>query len=776
MRMIFRIARKELEVLFYSPIAWFILLIFTVQTALSFTDVYVSLIPRRSPAMSFQIFGKALWGEVQTYLYYYIPLLTMGVISRELSSGSIKLLYSSPVKNRDIVLGKYLAMVTYVFAMFTILLVYVVICGCTIKDFEWTSTLVGWFGLFMLACTYMAIGVFVSSLTSYQFVAAIGTFVVFMLLGSLWNLGQEYDVIRDITYWTCILGRASTFVNGLVCSEDLLYFPLVTILFLSLCIIRLNAIRQKEPKRKTLGKYMGVVAIICFCGYLSSRPTLKVYADTTRMKMNSILPKSQEVVAQLDGDLEITAYVNIFASYQAYRFPRFVLFNQELFEEFVRFKPDTKLKVVYYYDTITPQDDPFAAERLRKELEKHKTDLHGLMQKYCINYRLDTNRVLSPAEIRAKVDLTGERTFVYECKLNGGRHSWLHTITDRVTVYPRESEITTALSRLIEESPKIGYVTGHGVRTVDGLDKYGYYTFLAAKQHQNSVVNMGFDVVNVSLARRVPDDITVLMIADQRTPFSAEEEEHLREYIERGGNLFVLGEPKRQEVMNPWLNKYLGVELTDGTLVQYRDKDLNPDELRAPLTAEASRVSPFFVAKFVSLPTATGIERVADRGFSFVPLAQSDTLAEEVKIRENRSYRVWNELESLDYAVSPLEYHPEAGEEAKTYTTMAAMSRMINGKEQRVVIVGDADCMANGSGGLSSNTLNASIPMGTFHYLSNACRPIYMPIEIPDLDRVDDKVYMSFAGWGVMRIVLVWGLPILLAGSGIFIYIRRRSR
>ena len=52
MRMIFRIARKELEVLFYSPIAWFILLIFTVQTALSFTDVYVSLIPRRSPAMS----------------------------------------------------------------------------------------------------------------------------------------------------------------------------------------------------------------------------------------------------------------------------------------------------------------------------------------------------------------------------------------------------------------------------------------------------------------------------------------------------------------------------------------------------------------------------------------------------------------------------------------------------------------------------------------------------------------------------------------------------
>lgn len=776
MRMIFRIARKELEVLFYSPIAWFILLLFTVQTALTFTDVYVSLIPRRSPALSTQLFARSLWGTIQTYLYYYIPLLTMGVISRELSSGSIKLLYSSPVKNRDIVLGKYLAMVVYAFAMFSVLLLYVIISGCTIKEFEWGCTLVGWSGLFLLACTYMAIGVFVSSLTSYQFVAAIGTFVVFMLLGSLWNLGQEYDVIRDITYWTCILGRASTFVAGLVCSEDLLYFPLVIILFISLCIIRLNAIRQKERKSRTLSKYVGIVAVICFCGYLSSRPALKVYSDTTRMKMNSLLPLHQDIVAKLDGKLEITAYVNIFSSYQSYRFPWFILFNQELFEDFVRFKPDTKLKVVYYYDTITEQDDPAVAEYLQRELKKYNTDLHGLMQKYCVNYRLDTNRVLSPAEIRAKVDLTGERTFVYECKLNGEKRSWLHTMVDRVMVYPRESEIAMALNRLVTEVPKIGYVTGHTVRTVDGRDMYSYYSFLHAKNFMQSMITSGFDVENISLSQQVPDDITVLTIADQRTSFSPKEESNLREYIERGGSLFILGEPKRQKVMNPWLNKYFGVELTDGTLVQYRDKDQNPDELRVVLTEEAKEVSPFLTVKnYVVMPTVAGLEQVADRGFSFIPLAHSDTIAKEVKIREKRSYRVWNELESLDYTIHPLEYHPEAGEVSKTYTTMAALSREINGKEQRVIIVGDADFMANGSSGLSSNTLNAVLPVGSYHYLSHGRCPIYAPIEIPT-ENVDDQVYMSFAGWGVMRILLVWVLPILLAGGGIFIYFRRRSR
>lgn len=54
-----------------------------------------------------------LYNTVQQYLYLYMPLLTMGLMSREFSSGSIKLLYSSPVTSSQIVMGKFLAMITH---------------------------------------------------------------------------------------------------------------------------------------------------------------------------------------------------------------------------------------------------------------------------------------------------------------------------------------------------------------------------------------------------------------------------------------------------------------------------------------------------------------------------------------------------------------------------------------------------------------------------------------------------------------------------------------
>ena len=149
---------------------------------------------------SMALFANGIWGIVQNYLYYYIPLLTMGLISRELSSGSIKLLYSSPIRNSQIILGKFLSMVMYAAIMCGILLLYVVYAAFTVENFELPVVLVGLLGLFLLTCTYVAVGLFVSSLTSYQFVAAIGTFIILMLLSMVGGWWQEYDIIRDVTY------------------------------------------------------------------------------------------------------------------------------------------------------------------------------------------------------------------------------------------------------------------------------------------------------------------------------------------------------------------------------------------------------------------------------------------------------------------------------------------------------------------------------------------------------------------------------------------------
>ena len=112
MKIIYRIALAELQSLFYSPVAWLILIVFTIQCSFAFTGVVDANVVRK--AMGYGVGNLTLdiyagmhgfFKTLQEYLYLYIPLLTMGLMSGELSSGSIKLLYSSPVRNSQIILG-----------------------------------------------------------------------------------------------------------------------------------------------------------------------------------------------------------------------------------------------------------------------------------------------------------------------------------------------------------------------------------------------------------------------------------------------------------------------------------------------------------------------------------------------------------------------------------------------------------------------------------------------------------------------------------------------
>ena len=115
------------------------------------------------------------------HLYFYIPLLTMGLMSREFSSGSIKLLYSSPVTSAQIILGKYLSVMIYCAVLLGVILVYVGLGALTIGHMDGTLIFSNFLGMYLLICAYAVIGLFMSCLTSYQVVAAIGTLAFFGL-------------------------------------------------------------------------------------------------------------------------------------------------------------------------------------------------------------------------------------------------------------------------------------------------------------------------------------------------------------------------------------------------------------------------------------------------------------------------------------------------------------------------------------------------------------------------------------------------------------------
>lgn len=765
MKMIFKIAKTELQTLFYSPVAWLILIIFTFQASILFTNVFDMSV--KSQSLEYQLdnvtlftFGGmfGLFSGIQQYLYLYIPLLTMGLMSRELSSGSIKLLYSSPVTNKQIVLGKYLAMMLYGLLLMAILSIFVIYSAFAIKSFDFICVLAGLLGLYLLTCAYSAIGLFMSSLTSYQVVSAMGTLAILAALSLVRGVWQDMEVVRDITFWLSINGRADEFVNGLICSEDVLYFIIVSALFLTLTILRLQVIRQKTNWLTAWGRYISVFAIAIFLGYLSSRPQLMCFYDATRTKARTLTPNSQEIISKLKGDLTITTYVNMLDRNVYYGLSSAVKDDMNRFRMYTRFKPEIKMKYVYYYDSI---NNPSLAIRYPG------LSLREQMKRIAETVDFDTNKVKTPEEIRKIIDLSGEgNRFVRLLESGNGKKTFLRIYEDFNGAFPHESEISAAFKHLIIDLPLVGFVKGHGERDIKRESDRDYKHFSQDKPFRYALINQGFDITEVDLHQGIPSNVRILVIADPRRTLSTEETEVLNSYISQGGNLFIAGEPKQQAIMNPLVEQF-GVQFMPGCLVKPTE-NFAADLITSNPTDRATALSYIFegmqqMGNTISMPGATGLTYSTDKGFTVTPLFTSDSTGS------------WNELQTTDFVEDTAQLNPELGEIERSYVTSVALSRKVGEKEQRIIIISDADCISNTEIEMMRRGINArnySFVRGAFSWLSYEEAPIDVRRLIPP----DNEVYIEKRGMKITKHAMVEGLPGLLLVLALLIWVRRRGR
>lgn len=765
MKTIFRLAKTELRILFCSPVSWLILVIFAFQAGLNFSDTFGGLLKRQ--AMGYGLGGiteetfagyTGLLISMLKSLYLYIPLITMGLMSRELSSGSIKFLYSSPITTTQIILGKYLSMLIYGAMLMAILLVYVVFGTFTIENMDLFFVLTGVLGLYLLTCAYAAIGLFMSSITSYQVVAAMGTLAILTVLNFIGEVGQDISFVRDITYWLSISGRAYKFLAGMICSEDVLYFVIVILLFILLSIMRLQAARKKHNMMVTFTRYFAVIGGALFIGYLSSLPVSKVYYDATALKTNTLTPGSQQVVKKLDGGLTITTYMNILDENYGSALPSQLKSDFELFEQYVRFKPEIKMKYVYYY---APSVEPSFSDRFLELQGKERAE------HICKIMELDFDMFLSTEEIDQIIDLKSEGyRFVRILERENGQKTTLRLYNDMMK-HPSETEITSALKRFLVPAPKVAFLTGHGERNVNSAGERYYYTFARSIYFRQSLINQGFDATELNVKDQdIPEDINILVIADMRSSLSPEEMAKLERYIERGGNLFILGEPNRQEAMNPLLSKF-GVELMPGTLVQLHEDHL-PSIITAKLTDHAA--AQCFRYKQLKgwggslvMPDASPLRYSTNSGYEVKPLAMT---------LEKGS---WNELETTDFLDGELSINASIGELEQSYPVVLSLTRQRGDKEQRIVITGDADCISNGELANNRNgifAINFNFITETFKWLSYG----EFPIDTSRPDTVDNTIFLSRKASPWIKFFAMGVIPFILAFAGFMVWYRRKGR
>lgn len=774
MKKILHIARNELYSLFYSPIAWILMILFIVLTSIdyiSMLDFFAGSFQRGGPNLSVtenmtsNMLPQYLFSVIRN-LYIFFPLITMGLISREIASGTIKMLYSSPVRTREVVLGKYLAVLCFTGCLLVLLSFTLAALAFSVVHPDYGQILASLFGLFLVLATYAAIGLFISSLTSYPIVAAIITLGVFALFSRVGDLWQDVGIVRHITYYMDIGAKSFNFIRGLANLRDFTYFMILIVGFISLAIIRIKSATESIPKFKKALRYAAVILVGLVAGYITSRPDINVYYDATRNKLHTITPPTQQLLSKLDdGKLEITGYCNLLSEgYWSLRPSYHLGLINEIWEPYIRFKPDIDVQFVSYYNVDTTSH--------HYELNRGKS-LKEIAEKEAKSYRIDMENFLPPEQVDKQVNTRAEefRNF-FKLKYKD-KETILRTFDD-MRFWPSEDEIAAAINRLVSTPPVIGFLTDEIGRGPFSERARDYKKMTSSLGNRYALINQGYDVDTFSLKGQgtVPKGIAALVIADPRSDFAAESLHKIDSFIDSGGNLFLAGEPDRKNVLRPILDK-LGISFREGILVQPSEKT-SSNVLFARLTDSAKNLSPQFYRELkndvkyfgdtvmhVAMEGASALDYKEQNGFRIYPLLVSDKRLS------------WNRLNPISNDSLQLKVNRLPNDEPGEFATVVRMNRNLDGKEQRIIVAGDADYLSTPLlFGWDSKRYNYNFGFWCFSYFSygsfpaNTLRP----------EGTDNAFRITVGAIPVQKMIFYWVIPGVIAIISSVLLIRRKRK
>lgn len=781
MKIILKIAKNELRHLFFSPIAWFLSIIFLVMCAYFYTGMmypmakatysmyknYPQFIYWATESLTRAIFWEPQTGffpQILPHIYLFVPLLTMGIISREFTSGTSRLLYSSPVKLRQIIFGKYLAIALYNLVLVSIIGIFILSGAFDIKSLDIGPLLSALLGFYLLLCAMTAIGFFMSSLSHYQIIAAIASFTVLFVLSYIGNLWQDYDFIRDLTYFLSIANRTEKMLVGLITTKDIIYYLVIIFLFVSFTLIKLNAGREKKPWYMLTARYLGVVVMGLMIGYISSRPRFTGYWDTSARKVHTIHPRTQQILRDLgDSPLEVTLYTNLLGAGAGQGFPnRRNAYITDLWERYQRFKTNINFRYEYYY-AIQKNDTAIFKNFPGKTLQQ----IAGLLAK---TYRIDSSLFMSPEEMRKKIDLEPEAyRLVMQLKYKG-RTTFLRATFDE-GFWPMEHNVAAALKRLQQAHiPKVYFVTGGLERNIYKAGEREYYYHTLAKWKQWSLINIGFDPDTLNPdVQAIPPDASTVVLSDPKINLSDTALNRLRNYINNGGNMLILGEPGKQDVVNPLLD-HLGFQLMKGQQVQ-PTFDETPDKVNSYITLAGLNLAEdegFLKEKYL------WANKVFDDSLRFVmpgvtaiaATGDSPSVFKAEPLLITAPNRGWQKARMMVVDSAAPFFDPQEGDvQERSFPVGMQLTRRVNGREQRIVIGGDADFASN-------MRLIRDYTLALYSWLNNNEFPVYTPVPYAK----DNKILLTPTIASAQKIAYVWVLPGVLLLAGTVLLIRRKRR
>lgn len=269
------ICKRELRAFFTTPIGYIVLGMYALVAGLGFTASFlffakISQSPSTYDYAAIPDFEETFLSPYLSYcglvFMFIVPLLTMRLFAEERNQGTIELLFTHPLRDRDIVFGKYLAGLLLVLAMVLLLIVEVTLVY-RYTQVEAAVLALGMVSVLLMGAAYLSVGLFVSALCKNQITAAVMTFGVFFLLFILGYFAGElpeknealqtwpenyrliaaglYGLFRGIAMSLPVEAHARELAEGILRPTDLVYYPLFCVFFLFLTFRALEARRWR---------------------------------------------------------------------------------------------------------------------------------------------------------------------------------------------------------------------------------------------------------------------------------------------------------------------------------------------------------------------------------------------------------------------------------------------------------------------------------------------------------------------------------------------------
>lgn len=317
-----------------------------------------------------------------------------------------------------------------------------------------------------------------------------------------------------------------------------------------------------------------------------------------------------------------------------------------------------------------------------------------------------------------------------------------------------EQDITNALQRLVRGGERwIVFLQGHGERNPQGRANHDIGDWMRQMEAK------GFKAQTLNLAThgQIPANTMTLVIAGPQLDLLESEIVLIQRYLAQGGNLLWLSDPGSLHGLAP-IAQFVGVEFLPGVIV---DPSMQVYSINNPAFALAVDYGNHAITRGFNVitlfPFVSGLKIIAREGWQSQPFimtgerswSETGPLGDEIRYTENEDIR------------GPL----TLGASISRTLTVADKTRI----QQRIVVLGDGDFLSNaylGNGG------NLNLGMNILNWLSHDDTLIAIPVKTaPDLN-----LTLSPMQSAIIAMMFLFGIPLLLAGSGLLIWVRRRRQ